>query len=246
MVNEEKIAEAPLAGILQDMVLESTDAEQFLADLSRLAAGMLSTSDVEVYCGVSLLRPRKKGTVASSSERARQLDEIQYGYDDGPCLRAAREETVFQVEDVLRDGRFPGFEQAVAEQGVRSILSVPIPLDGPAKSALNLYAMQPGAFDGSSRDRAELLAREASKSLRLAVRIAHLSDSNADLKAAIQSRTTIDLATGIIMGQNRCSQDAAFKILKLASNARNIKLYDVAAAVVRSASEEPVETHFDD
>ena len=62
----------------------------------------------------------------------------------------------------------------------------------------------------------------------------------------MESRTTIDIAVGAIMAQNRCSQESALKILKIASSTRNIKLRDVAAAVVASVSEDPkILTHFD-
>jgi hypothetical protein len=38
------------------------------------------------------------------------------------------------------------------------------------------------------------------------------------------------------MGQNRCSADAAFGILRSASQHRNIKLRDVAGDIVRAVS----------
>jgi AmiR/NasT family two-component response regulator len=62
----------------------------------------------------------------------------------------------------------------------------------------------------------------------------------------MESRTTIDLATGAIMAQNRCSQESAVRILRIASNTRNVKLRDIAASVVASISHDPkVRTHFD-
>ena len=62
----------------------------------------------------------------------------------------------------------------------------------------------------------------------------------------MKSRTTIDLAAGVIMAQNRCSQATAMAILKNASSARNVKLRDVAATVVASVSSDAtVTTHFD-
>ncbi|BBE24340.1 hypothetical protein MN0502_32230 [Arthrobacter sp. MN05-02] len=79
----------------------------------------------------------------------------------------------------------------------------------------------------------------------MAVRVAHLSDTGHQLRAAMSSRTTIDVAAGIIMGQNRCSHDTAMTILKAASSGRNRKLADVAAAVVASIGQELPETHFD-
>lgn len=62
----------------------------------------------------------------------------------------------------------------------------------------------------------------------------------------MKSRTTIDLAAGVIMAQNRCSQATAMGILKNASSARNVKLRDVAATVIASVSSDAtVITHFD-
>ena len=53
----------------------------------------------------------------------------------------------------------------------------------------------------------ETYSHHASKALRLAVRISQLAEAKAHLTAAMESRTTIDLATGAIMAQNRCSQE---------------------------------------
>ena len=87
-------------------------------------------------------------------------------------------------------------------------------------------------------------ATDASKFLRVAVRVAHLTDTGEHLRAAMSSRTTIDVAAGIIIGQNRCSHEAASTILKAASSGRNVKLAEVAAAVVTSIGQEPPETYF--
>ena len=83
-------------------------------------------------------------------------------------------------------------------------------------------------------ERAHRFAAEASPALLLALRISQLGESRDDLAAAMQSRTIIDLAIGAIMAQNRCGREAAFKILRNTSNNRNMKIRDVAAAVVAS------------
>jgi AmiR/NasT family two-component response regulator len=53
------------------------------------------------------------------------------------------------------------------------------------------------------------------------------------------------MAVGIIMAQNRCSQQDAFEILKTASSTRNAKLHDVATSVVNSLGQGPARTHYD-
>ncbi|WP_294564970.1 GAF and ANTAR domain-containing protein [uncultured Arthrobacter sp.] len=234
-----------IPALLQDLVLDSSDVKEFLNDLAVLAASHLAGPQHDVLCGITLLRPRRTGTVASSSPQAQSMDEIQYAFGDGPCLTAARTSVTVYVQDTGRDSRWPEYHAATVGQGIRSVLAVPIPLEGNAACGLNLYSTAPDAFDEGDREAAALFARDASRSLRLAIRIANLTETGENLKAAMDSRTTIDLAVGIIMAQNRCSQEAAMTILKAASSARNIKLRDVAAAVVASTGGSAPTTHFD-
>lgn len=229
---------------LQDFVLESSDVSTFLKELSRHASHTLS-EDKQILCAITLLRERRAATVASSGNRAREMDELQYNFDSGPCLSAARDQVLVKVADVHHEERWPDYISAIARHGVRAILAVPFDLDGDAKAAINLYSDTAGAFTDQAVERATAFAAEASQSLRLAVRIAQLSETAENLKSAMQSRTTIDIAVGIIMAQNRCSQADAFTFLQKASSHRNIKLRDLAAQIVtgQGAKTEPA-THF--
>jgi hypothetical protein len=234
-------------GMLQDMVLESSDVEQFLTNLAKLAAERFSSPDAEVLAAVTLLRPRIETTVASSNDQARKMDEIQYAFDDGPCLRAARRGTVHTVADFRTETRFGQYPEAIAGHGILSVLGVPIPLDGDAHAGLNLYASTAGHFTAEDTIEAEVLARQASQALRTAVRIAKAVNTSTHLTAAMNTRTIIDVAAGIVMAQNRCSHDTAMTILKAASSGRNIKLNAVAAAVVvQSLGQKMPTTHFDE
>lgn len=239
-------ADHETVALLQDMVLDSEDVQEFLDGLVHVAATAFSGAHGEVFCGVTLLRPQSMITVASSSEQARVMDEVQYGFDDGPCLRAAREGYTVHIPDFLTESRFPAYRQAIAGHGIRAALGIPIRLEAGASAGLDFYSTAPHAFDDTSIAVAEGFARDASKSLRLAVRIASLSDTSRHMRAAMEARTVIDLAVGVIMGQNRCSQDEAVAILRSASQSRNIKLRDLAADLLASLGQgQPVRTHFD-
>lgn len=231
---------------LQDLVLDSSDVEDFLHELAVVAASELASPGQEVFCGVTLIRRKKAATIASSDAQARSMDEIQYAYNDGPCLTAVRESITVHVPDLQHDDRWPQYARAALKEGIGSILAVAFLGDGDAKAGLNLYSTQAHGFTGIDIERAEQFAIQANTSLRLALRIAQLTDARNDLSTAMKSRTTIDLAAGVIMAQNRCSQATAMAILKNASSARNVKLRDVAATVVASVSSDTtVTTHFD-
>ncbi|WDF32599.1 GAF and ANTAR domain-containing protein [Arthrobacter agilis] len=231
---------------LQNMVLESNDVQEFLTGLVTIAAEAFTGRYGDVFCGITLLRPRSMITVASSSDRARLVDEVQYGFDDGPCLRAARDGVIIHVPDFLAESRFPEYRRAIAAYGLRSALGIPIRLDEGASAGLDFYSTEPGTFDDRGIAVAEKFARDASQSLRLAVRIAKLTDGTMNLRAAMESRTSIDMAIGAIMAQNRCGQDEATEILRRASSNRNMKLRDLSADILSSLGQQkPVTTHFD-
>lgn len=238
-------ADDTVTALLQDLVLESKDVQEFLDRLVSVAAEAFSGAYGKVLCGVTLLRPTSMATVASSSEEAQRLDEIQYGFDDGPCLEAAREGRTVHVADFLTDTRFPEYREAIAATGIRSALGVPIRLDSGASAGLDFYSTDPNTFDRKGIAVAEGFARDTSRSLRLAVRIAELTEEAANRQSAMESRTAIDLAIGVIMAQNRCGQDEAITILRRASNARNVKLKEIAEGVLAGLGQTgPVRTHF--
>lgn len=238
--------EISVAEELQDAVLDSDDVGRFLNELVQLACRQIGqATHHEVFCAVTLLRPRRSITVASSNDEARRVDEVQYNFDDGPCLRAARERHTVHVPDFHQEERFAEYRAAVEEHGVRSALGVPIILMGGANAAIDVYCREPNAFSDDVVAQAETFAAEASKSLTLAVRMANLSETSKDLKAALESRTVIDLAAGVVMAQNRCSQQEAIDILKSASNARNMKMHAIAQAVLDSVGASEPTTHFE-
>lgn len=151
---------------LQDLVLDSTDLERFLNRLAILTATTFTTEARDVFCSVTLLRPKSKDVIASSSDQAKNLDEVQLAYDDGPCLRAAREGQIYVVKDFTTEDRFGAYSAAIVGHGIRSALGIPIALEGHAAAGLNLYATAPDAFDPTVITAADTLGKEASQLLR--------------------------------------------------------------------------------
>jgi GAF domain-containing protein len=233
-----------IAGSLQRNVLDSADVGDFLSKLARHAADTLSSAETEVYSSVTLLQSKRRTRSATSSEVAQHMDETQYDFGQGPCLSAAREGRLVHVPDTARERNWRAYLDTVRDTGIRSILAVPFALSGDADGALNLYATQPEAFTEDAVATAQRYAEQASTSLGLAVRIGQLAETQGHLEAAMQSRTVIDLAVGILMERNSCGQRQAFGLLKSASSRLNLKLREVASQVVSDVSHEPVETHF--
>lgn len=236
----------PVAEQLQDMVIDSDDVNGFLNELAVFSSGAVSAAvGMEVLCGVTLSRRRKALTVAGSSPEARLIDEVQQAYGDGPCLQAMREHKTVLVQDTSTEKRWADYCSVIAQRGHLSALCVPLELDEGATAALNFFAPQARIFDDSTIRSCELYGGQAERALRLAVRIGTKQQHAEDLSEAMSSRTAIDLACGIIMGQNRCSQEEAFEILKKASNGRNQKLRDIAESLIKAVTGAVPVSHFE-
>ncbi len=137
--------------------------------------------------------------------------------------------------------------KAAAATNVGSILALPMELNSTAEAVVNLYSTRQHGFSQEDIMAAERVTATGAKALHLAVKMAQLRDARDNLTAALESRTMIDTAVGIIMAQNRCCRDAAFQILARTSSHRNIKLRAVAAGVIASvAGDQRISANFEE
>ncbi|MFC4396576.1 MULTISPECIES: GAF and ANTAR domain-containing protein [Micrococcaceae] len=231
---------------LQSILVGSENGVEFLSGLSSLAAAAVSEAAGDtIECAVTLKVKRRPATAAGSSARAIELDHIEQELGDGPCIRALREMAPVIIDDVDRDPRWQALNRRLAEHNVRSTLGVPLEITGDASAALNFFATKPGVFTADVYDKAVGFAAAAHNTLNLSVRINNAQSRADDLEAAMQSRTAINLACGVIMAQNRCSQEEAMEILTKVSSNRNRKLRDVAGELIEQLSGSSARTHFD-
>ena len=217
---------------LTDLLLATPSFEEYVQQIVELAAVRVAPG---ASCGLTMRVGGTTLTVAASDDLASRADEIQYGTGQGPCLHSMETGTVVTVVDLTEDDRWGDYAEHAVDQGVRSSLSLPISARGQAAAgALNLYFTVPGAFDTGHVQRGMHFADQCSGALQLATRLAEQATLTSQMREAMESRSVIDQAIGIVMAQNRCDAETAFGVLRTASQNRNVKLRAVAADVVRS------------
>jgi hypothetical protein len=233
-------------GQLQSILVGAENASEFLSGFSKLAAASVSeaTGD-EIDCAVTVKVRRRPTTAAGSSKRAIELDQLEQAIGDGPCIKALREMSPVLIDDVSSDPQWPELSRKFVEANVHSSLGVPLEISSEASAALNFFASKPYAFTPDVYDKARGFAAAAHNTLHLSVRIGTAQNRAEDLEAAMQSRTAINLACGVLMAQNRCSQAEAMEILTRVSSNRNRKLRDVATELIEQISGKSIQTHFD-
>lgn len=160
-----------------------------------------------------------------------EIDTLQHRCEEGPCLAAMAQRTTHYADDLADDARWPGFGPRATALGVRSALAVSLSGDG-TLGALNLYARCAPAFGVVDRAKGVILAALAGLALSSAE--AHDAEERRhdNLQLALVSREVIGQAQGILMERERITADQAFDVLRRASQHLNIKLKDVAQALV--------------
>lgn len=178
-------------------------------------------------------------TVASSDEMTRELDELQYAGGSGPCLQALETALPVVVIDMAAETRWAPYPQRAVEVGARSSMSYPLITDETAIGALNLYCFVAPSPAGEVRAQAARIAEHAAGAVALARRLAPQSRAIDSLRTTLISRSTIDQAIGILMAEQRWDAQRAFDLLRQASQARNVKLREVAAGIVAGVGRTP-------
>jgi GAF domain-containing protein len=180
------------------------------------------------HVGISTIdRKGRILTRAATDSVVGELDDLQYGLQEGPCVDVLHDRRVVAAPRIRHEQRWPRYvPEAVRRTGLKSQLAVQLFLDGEGTlGGLNLYSTTHEDLDPEAPSIAELFAGQAAIALGRVIKITTLNE-------ALQSRKVIGQAVGILMERYEMNEERAFAFLVRASSNSNIKLRDVAQELV--------------
>lgn len=163
----------------------------------------------------------------ASDPAAEKADKLQIEVQEGPGIAAVAEARTTVVHNTAADMRWPRWAAGMRDLHLGSVLAVQLWTSQLTLGALTLYAGPPRWFDGDALAAAEVLGRHAS----IALSTARQEES---LRQAIDARTLIGRAQGILMERFAIDDQAAFEVLRRHSQNTNTKLNEVARILVSS------------
>lgn len=209
------------------MALDLHDAPTAESTIERISEyAKLATGCDEA--GIMLVHARNQiETAAATAPRVGESHSLQIVHDEGPCLDAITGDPWYVSDEVATDPRWPHWGPAVAELGLRSVLSLRLETKARRYGSLNLYADRVGAFDHDDIAVATIFVRHAA----VALANAHNEEG---LQVAVDARKLIGQAQGILMERFDITAERAFEFLRRQSQAHNVKLRYVAEWVVEN------------
>lgn len=158
--------------IFPSAILASPELQTFLSEAARQLVEDVGGAARGFLWAITLVGQGEVRNWASGSTKARNADGAQSSFEDGPARAAVASREFIHVPDVAVERRWPGYAAAVAGQGVRSVLSIPMNVEWDISAALTLYASSPHAFTSEDVIRASACARRMSRVCHLLLELA--------------------------------------------------------------------------
>lgn len=208
------------------------DLKTSLTSVARLAVEAIPGAD---GAGLTLIERGHSDTIVATATFVAEIDAIQYGLGQGPCISAAATGGTVMSGSLGGDDRWTKFGAQVARLGVHSVLSLPLVTPGGVVGAMNVYAHPKHAFDDHASRLGELFAAPAAIAVQNAQVLAQTRRLAAQLQDALINRATVDRAVGIFMSRSGVSEGEALERLRTLSQHEHQKLPVVAQQVVDEA-----------
>lgn len=220
-----------------DTLLEDFDVVDLTTELTERCAELLDIAAAGFLLADAFGRLR---LLAATSERAHELELFQLQADEGPCVDCYVTGQPVSVADLnSATARWPRFVPAAVDAGFASVHAVPMRAAGVVLGALNLFGTTSGELNEADRLVAQTLAHIACVAL-LQENAPTPSTVMPRLRSAIDSRTTIEQAKGLLREMLGVSVEDAFEVMRAYARAKGEHLTDVARRLMTDRQTRPV------
>ena len=228
--------EAVLARTFVELADTLVDDFDVIDLLIRLADRCVEVLDVEA-AGIMLAAPDGQLRVmASSSEAMRVLELFEIQAQEGPCLDSHRTGLPVVNQDLAAvNGRWPRFAAEAVAAGFNSAHAFPMRLRGSVIGALNLFRTEPGEMGAADIEVAQAFADAATIALLQHRAAQEAQVINDQLTHALNSRVVLEQAKGMVAERLNLDMEASFAALRGHARNHNLRLVDLAEAVISGA-----------
>jgi hypothetical protein len=194
---------------IEGALVSAVGSERAGAAADRLCEACVALLEVDAATISVVWAADSSGTVGASSDEARDYDELQFTFGEGPCLDSVATRAPVLVIDlaaVVDVGRWPTYGPALLDKGVGAVFAMPVLLAGEHLGALELFRGRPTGLGG--RDLSGALVAAELAALPLLDLLGEDQQEPADERQALAwaelskiTRAEVSQATGMLVAQ---------------------------------------------
>lgn len=234
MISQQRLLSRLVA--LADTLVAEFDVIDFLHTLAEASVELLDAD----AAGLMLIDQRGRlQVVAASTQQARLLELFELQHDEGPCLDCYREgRPVANVDPAEAERRWPAFGAVVRAAQYASVHAVPLRLRDEVIGAMNLFLADRPTLTAEELSLAQALADIATIGLLQERAVREQQILAEQLQGALNSRTVIEQAKGILAERHQLTLEAAFNVMRTHARRNGRPLLTVASDVIDGTFEQ--------
>ncbi|GAB3793971.1 GAF and ANTAR domain-containing protein [Nocardioides ungokensis] len=225
------------------------DHSLLLRTVSELSGRLLTPHDVdavpehvvarlvEVFdlagAGMALAEAGDLKSTAGCPDVVDALEQIQVAEQTGPCVQAFRTGEVLAIPDLEEYAdRWPSYCEAARVRGLGSAVGIPLRLMDQSVGAVGLYGSGRRSWPPEDLEAAVVLADLVTACLVNASKVRQQEQLTEQLQGALESRTVIEQAKGVVAATHEVSIDEAFELIRRHARSHRATVRAVSDAIV--------------
>ena len=207
-------------------LLAPYDLDAVLTDLAERLAAVFDLA------GAGIVRVEADAPGVGFPAGVAAIEELQSRHRVGPCVEALRTGEVLAIHDLdAYADRWPEYCEAVRRDGLGSCVAIPLRLGDHAIGAIDLYAGR-REWIPEDLEAAVVLADIVTAFLVGAARLRQQEQLAEQLQGALDSRTVIEQAKGVIAARSDITVDEAFERIRRHARSHHVTVRAVSDAIV--------------
>jgi|SRR5271166_146871 len=218
---------------LADTLVADFDLVEFLSTLVERIVELLDAA------GAGLMLVDTQGdlrVMASSTEQTRLLDLFEVQASQGPCLDCYRSGKA--ILNVALEGsleRWPLFAPMARSEGFEMVHALPMRWHDQVIGAANIFHITPVTLTDHVAHLAQAVADIATIGIMQERTVRRNAELAEQLQVALNSRIVVEQAKGALAERTGVDVETAFAWLRSYARNKNLRLADVASAVLEHA-----------
>ena len=183
-------------------------------------------------CSLMLLDDKKENLVIRSTQSLSAAYRSKPPIHVGQSIsgKAVQTKKVYQVKNVTSDPLY-GYPTIARQEGLKSLLSVPMMIGDEVIGVLNCYTAEERHFSVTEVQLVQTIANHAA----IAIEHMRVVAEKTTIKAALDTRRSLDQAKRILIQRYRMSEEDAHHLLQKMSMERNKPLREISDAIILAA-----------